>query len=160
MGAKTQRPLAGAAIVLCLITGERECTLQADLAARVGEDGSFELSEVPPGVYVVLYDPSGKAMEGWKEIDQMMINYEIDKRNRIPLSDEFHEVFMAGGMLTVHNLSVTFKEGEVVDFDGAVTSSKHGLTMEFYDLNPIMVDVKPGETSNVEIAALATDVTP
>lgn len=161
VSAKTQEPLEGAAAVMCLATDEKECIVQGSLTASVDKDGVFEVSEVPPGVYVILYDLSGKAKDSWKEIDQLRIAYDISEEylaeRMIPFSDEFFETFCGGGGLTVHNYSMSMKDGKVADVEGAFTSVKYGLTMEFHDMKPIMVEAKPGETSSIEIMARATD---
>jgi len=161
VSAKTQEPLEGAAVILCLATGEKEYIVQGGLTASVDRDGVFEVSEVPPGVYVILYDPSGKAKDSWKDIDQLRIAYDISEEylaeRMIPFSNEFFETFCGGGGLTVHNYSMSMKEGKVADVEGAFTSVKYGLTMEFQDMKPMMVEVKPGETSSIEIVARATD---
>jgi len=162
VSAKTQEPLEGAAAILCLATDERECIVQGGLTASVDKDGVFEMSEVPPGVYVILYDLSGKAKDSWRDIDQLRIAYDISEEylaeRMIPFSDEFFETFCGGGGgLTIHNYSMSMKDGKVADVEGAFTSVKYGLTMEFLDMKPIMVEVKPGETSSIEIMARATD---
>lgn len=161
VSAKTQEPLEGAAAVMCLATDEKECIVQGSLTASVDKDGVFEVSEVPPGVYVILYDLSGKAKDSWKDIDQLRIAYDISEEylaeRMIPFSDEFFETFCGGGGLTIHNYSMSMKDGKVADVEGAFTSVKYGLTMEFHDMKPIMVEAKPGETSSIEIMARATD---
>jgi len=161
VSAKTQEPLGGAAVILCLATGEKECIVQGGLTASVEKDGVFEVSEVPPGVYVVLYDLSGQGKDSWRDIDQLRIAYYISEEylaeRMIPFSKEFFETFCGGGELTVHNYSMSMKDGKVSDVEGAFTSVKYSLTMEFHDMKPMMVEVKPGETSSIEITARATD---
>lgn len=141
---ESQKPLAGAAIILCLVNNEEECTLRASLIATTEEDGSFKLSGVPLGKYIVLYNTSGEAKEGWREIDQLKINYKLQgRRPRSPtslLTDEFYDTFGGGGDVIVHKgTSVPFSDGIIESVEGAFTSEKYGLTMEFHDGKPIGV---------------------
>lgn len=143
VGFESQKPLAGATIILCLVNNEEECTLQASLIATTEEDGTFKLPS-PLGKYIVLYNTSGEAKEGWREIDQLKINYKLQgRRPRTPTSfitDEFYDTFGGGGGGVVHKgTSVSFSDGIIESVEGAFTSEKYGLTMEFHDGKPIEV---------------------
>jgi hypothetical protein len=208
LSANTTEPLAGAAIILGLVTGELECTLQSDLVAVVGEDGTFELVNVPPGTYVVFYDPSGEAKDSWENIDKLKIDlrwyvlgpavstldgatYFDSSGSVVPVVSEVDGAFIFNtpfnkiytelppyegpGTYINGDFFITFGGGgTVVITDGkgirwfgeyalwieaAFSSIKYGLTLEFHETNPLSIEVKAGETSNIEIMAMVTDVT-
>ena len=169
MGDKTQEPLAGAAIILGQVTGEAECTLQSDLIASVSEDGSFELADVAPGIYVVFYDPSGEVKGAWQGIDKLKVNYVLIGKPHKGLSsfitNELFNTLGGGDILIGHyseKLNGKFEDGIIKSIDGsfALTSKKYGITIQFEDGEPIVLEVKAGETTYLEISAMVTDVTP
>jgi hypothetical protein len=77
IGTTSQKPLAGGTVILCLVSGETQCTLQTDLTATAQEDGGFELTDIPAGQYVVLYEPSGEFKETWEDLDGVTLDYKL-----------------------------------------------------------------------------------
>jgi len=157
IGAESQKPLTGAAVVLCLDVGEKTCVLQADLVSISGEDGSFALTEVAPGSHVVFYDPSGEASGGWEEIDgsEMILNLEGLSGFASPARTELFSTFGGGGdILWQKGTSLEFTAGGVVG-DGSIISEKYGLTMDFYEGKPITIEIQPGQITDLEIKAWA-----
>ncbi len=158
IGTESQEPIAGAAIILCLVTAEKTCSLKANLVTEVKEDGSFELTNVPPASYVVLYDPSGKAMPGWKDIDGLEMILNLEGLSGFPSSarTELFSTFGGGGGITMQEgTSLEFEDGVVVGGDGSIISEKYGLTVDFREGKPIIIQVQPGRTTEVEIRAWA-----
>ena len=156
IGAESQQPLIGAAVILCLVVGEKTCVLQADLVSISGEDGELELTEVPPGSYVVFYDPSGKASSGWKEIDGLEMILNLQGLMPIPSADrtELFSTFGGEGTIRVQKgLTLGFDENGVFSGDGSIISERYGLTMDFYEGKPITTEVQPGKTTELEIRA-------
>ena len=155
---ESQKPLAGAAIILCLVNNEEECTLQVSLIATTKEDGTFKLFGVPLGKYIVLYNTSGEAKEGWREIDQLKINYKLQGRRPCSptsfITDEFYDTFGGSGKVFMQKgASVTLRDGIIESVEGAITSEKYGLTIEFHDGKPMMLQVESRKTSHIEVIA-------
>ncbi|MEE9324611.1 MAG: hypothetical protein V3U90_03540 [Dehalococcoidia bacterium] len=155
IGADSQRPLSGAAIILCLFTDERECTLQASLIATADESGEFQLSDVPPGSYVVLYDPSGGAKAGWEEIDGLKIKYGFTDVGLGGVTREFIDSFGGGSITIQEGTGWTYSDGELVAMDGSYVSEKYGLTMDFHMEEPVTIEARRGETTEFELRAWA-----
>jgi len=55
LGYKSNKPITAASILLCPITGESECELSTKYRAISEIDGRFQLSQIPPGQYVIVY---------------------------------------------------------------------------------------------------------
>lgn len=175
IGAYTEEPLAGAAIILGLVTGESECTLQSDLIASVGGDGAFALTDVPAGIYVVFYNPSGEAEETWQEIDGLNItNYALLDVVGKPINqyegvyslitNELYDTLLAGDEIKFwYDLTAISDPERIIEsIEGclALASAEYGIIMQFEDVGdgePTMLEVKAGETTNVEIMALVTE---
>lgn len=158
IGAESQQPLTGAAVVLCLVVGEKTCVLQADLVSISGEDGKFELTEVLPGSYVVLYDPSAKASSSWKEIDGLEMILKLEGLSGFPSSarTELFSTFGGGGGIRFQKgTTLEFKDGVVVGGDGSIRSEKYGLTMDFHEGKPITIEIQLGKITELEIRAWA-----
>ena len=166
IGTDTEEPLAGATIILGLVTGESECTLQSDLIASVGEDGTFALTDVPAGTYVVFYDLSEEAGGTLPEIDELKINYALigkpPRGGSSFIPNELYDTLGGGDALMVYleaGAQVTMEDGIITSIEGslALTSEKYGLTMEFHDGEPITVEVKAGETTDLDIMAIVAE---
>ncbi|OGO04159.1 MAG: hypothetical protein A2Y60_02955 [Chloroflexi bacterium RBG_13_54_9] len=159
MGAESQNPLSAAAVILCLVTADKKCSLKANLVTTVNEDGSFEIINIPPGSYVVFYGPSGKASSGWKDIDGLEMILNLDGLNDPPGSVSFEELkstFCGGGGMTIKRGTIfEFRGHIVVPMEGGIISEKYGLTMDFPEGKPITVDVQPGKVTQIEIKAWA-----
>lgn len=156
IGAESQKPLAGAAIILCLVGVERKCTLEADLIATVEEDGGFELTDIPPVSYVIFYDPSGNARVGWKEINELEISLKIEGV-AMPSSSqrtEFFSTFGGGESIGITpDTSIGFDaEGNIIG-EGSFISERYGLTLQFHDGQPLTIQVQRGEITELEIMA-------
>lgn len=172
IGAYTEEPLAGAAIILGLVTGESDCTLQSDLIASVGEDGAFALTDVPAGSYVVFYDPSGEAAEAWQDIDGLKItDYTLLDVVGQPyegigslITDELYETLRAGDEIwRMRDTAILLSPEQIlISIEGslALASVRYGITIQYEDIEdgePTMLEVKAGETTNVEIMALVAE---
>ncbi|HEY55186.1 MAG TPA: hypothetical protein G4N91_02760 [Dehalococcoidia bacterium] len=166
IGADTAEPLAGATIILGLVTGESECTLQSDLIAFVGEDGTSALTDVPAGIYVVFYDLSEEAEGTLQEIDGLEIDYaligEPPGGTSSFITNELYDTLGGGDILMQHyeaGANLTIEDGVIASIEGsfALTSFRYGLTMEFHDGEPITVEVESGETANLDIMAIVTE---
>jgi hypothetical protein len=166
---ETQEPLVGATVILGLVTGESECTLQSNLIASADEYGAFQLADVPPGMYIVFYDPTGNEKEAWSEIDKLKIIYElIGKQHKVAsyyITNELYDTLGGGGKLIGHygaGATIRINNGIIESITGshAFTSLKYGLTIQFTNGEPTSLEVKAGETVSVDIAIMITDVTP
>lgn len=158
IGAESAQPLAGAAVVLCSVVAEQTCMLRADLVSISTEEGSFELTEVPPGSYVVFYNPSAEASSTWEELDGLEMILKLEglglSRFPSPARTELFSTFGGGGSITWQKgTSIGFDDAGVLEGDGSIISEEHGLTMDFHEGKPITVEVQPGETTAIEIRA-------
>ena len=134
------------------------CVLQADLASISGKDGNFEITEVPPGLYVVFYDPSGKASSGWKDIDgvEMILNLEGLSPFPSPARTELFSTFGGGGSILLQKATVlAWDEDGVFKGDGSIISEEYDLAMDFHEGKPITVEIELGKTTELEIRAWA-----
>lgn len=140
LGMESGKPLGGVAIVLGLITGEtdsgKRCTLKANLVSMTGEDGNFSFAQVPQGTYAVFYDLSGSTRSDWEEIDETEIYLQVKFPGGVP-----------GGIGSglPKGYTSTIREGAI--------TYKQGLTMVFYESKPTTVEIKPNETTVIEIKA-------
>jgi hypothetical protein len=146
VGADSQKPLAGGEVMLCLISAETQCTLQTDLLATVQENGSFELADVSPGQYAVLYAPSGEFESTWKDLDGLALDYKLTNND---FGQEFKSTFGVVG-LEYLNLAIGPKGIQ----SGAVASPKYGLRLQFQDGAPITLAVEQGQPAEIEIKAV------
>jgi len=157
IGAVSQKPLVGAALILCLVGAERECTLQADLIATTEDDGDFELTDVPPSSYAVFYDPSGNAKAGWKEMDGLEISLKFEgvaMFSPSPERTEFFSTFGGGESIGMTpQTSINFDAEGNATGEGSLISNKYGLTLQFHDGQPLTIQVQRGETTGLEIMA-------
>jgi hypothetical protein len=157
IGAESQKPLAGAAIILCSVGTERKCTLQADLIATAEDDGGFELTGISPASYAIFYDPSGDAIAGWKEINGLEISLKIEgvaMFSPSPERTEFFSTFGGGeGISITPDTSIGFDAEGNVTGEGTFISEKYGLTLQFHDGQPLTIQVQRGEITELEIMA-------
>lgn len=173
LSANTSQPLAGAAIILGLVTGEFQCTLQNSLVTTSDNSGNFHFSEVTPGTYVLFYNPSGAANISFTQINNLVLPYKLIGEtpfSRNALTKEFHEAFGDAALLIRYEPQFSMTVGyddalqkEVIKKIAGTfeyVSKKYGIVMQFKDGEPITLEVKVGKTTNIKISALVTDITP
>ena len=121
--------------------------MQASLVAPTKEDGSFELRNVPAGEYVVLYDRLGGTRTTWTEVQGLQIDY--SDGNTI-----VRTLVGSGGTIEYRNFGTEFKGPPIPMIkEGGLTSSRYGLSIEFYKGDPIVARVEAGQITEVEIKA-------
>lgn len=138
-------------MILGLVSGEKKCTLKANLVTIVNEDGSFQFTEVPPGSYVIFYDPSGEAISKWKNIDGLEVSVNIEglspNKEAARARAELISTFGGGGKITMtKGSSLEFQGGIVTGGNGSIISHEYGLTMDYREGKPIMFEIQPGKT--------------
>jgi hypothetical protein len=141
-----------------LVVAENTCALRAELASATGREGGFELTEVPPGSYVVFYNPSAEASSRWKELDglEMILKLEGLSGFPSPAREELFSTFGGGGSITWQKgTSIGFDDDGALEADGSIISEEHRLIMDFHEAKPITIEVRPGETTSIEIRAWA-----
>ena len=154
---ESQKPHAGALIILGRISVEGECNIKANLVSSTDDHGKFSLSGVPSGAYVLFYDLSGKARATLKSIDGLRIIYRLGRHRSFGsvMTEEFFATFGGGGAVFCRSeTTAKIKDGKIISLDGSFSSEKYGLTIDFHKGKPIIVEVKPGETTELEIKAL------
>ena len=156
-GADSKEPLAGAAVILCPVTVEHTCLLTAALSTVAGEDGSFQMTDVPAGRYFSFYDRTGGAKENWEDSDQseLIINLQgLENRFRSEARTQLFATFGGGGGISESKGTVTrYKDGKLAGGDGSISSLALGLTLEFRELKPLQIEVVAGEEANLNIEA-------
>ena len=155
-GAESRQPIPNAVIILCRITDEDVCNVQADLAATTDDSGTFNISNVPPGSYVVLYNSYGKAHLNLSSIDGVNINYKLGP----PMSPdsmctkEFFSTFGGNEAVAVNKgTTVEFKDGVMVSINGSFISEKYGVTMDFHEGKPLIIKVQKEQITETKIEA-------
>ena len=160
IGADSKEALAGAAIILCRIISNGECTIQAEIITTTDDSGRFSFSTVPSGEYVLLYDSLGKAIPIWKTINELTINYKPGHRipGEVALPKEFFETFGGGGKIVAQRgtsigLDSLSDDAIASIKHGSFTSEKYGLTIDFREGNPPTIEVTQGKSVEIEINA-------
>lgn len=155
-GSESEKALAGAAIILCRISSDGECTVQTELITTADKSGEFSFSSVPTGGYVLLYDSLGEAIHTWKTIDGLNINYSLGRPMRFDslMTREFYETFGGSGDIVVKKGTKTeMHDGKITSINGSFTSEKYGFTIDFHEGKPLIIEVIPGKTVKIEINA-------
>lgn len=148
---ESNKVLAGAGIILCLDTGD-SCTTDAALSAQTGSGGEFEIVDIPPGRYVVLYNPTGIDMQS---ADGILV--EVNSRSAACLASGFMGSapadcqgsipFMDDPNLTLKgNASIAITSSDLSLDKGSIYSQKYGLHMDFVDSQPLSVEIEAGDT--------------
>ena len=141
-------PLKGALVVLAQYRSENEWVLNANFATTTDNDGSFILSDVEAGAYLVLYERTGEALttqESWngKELnflDNMILVCQDSEtqaefayapiRNNITYPGHGHVVILEWGLILEYKESAAFGEG-----------------------TPMQIEVEPDQITEIEILA-------
>ena len=149
VGATSNRPIAGAVMVLCeqvlpLVKFEETCIFDKELVTLTGSDGSFEFASVPPGSYTPLYVLPGEEYE--LAVDSLTDGQTIPLRPPFEVSIDQRTITGA----SYKNLEL--EEGNLVG--GAAAIPLIGLTIE-YQNGPLTVAVN---RRHVEIDIRATDL--
>jgi hypothetical protein len=138
------------------VIAEKTCRFESSLATTVDEDGEFAFTAAIPASYVVFYDPTGEAIESWKEIDG--VEMILDLEGLLPqnpaastVDGELYDTFGGGGEITIHEGSeLGIIDGKMAIVKGSITSEEYHLTMDFPDSEPITVEIRPGKTTELE----------
>ena len=156
IGSESDEILSGAAIILCRNTSNGECEIQAELITTTDERGRFNFPSVPPGRYVLLYDPLGKAITTWKTINGLIVDYKLGTPRSLgsQITKAFFDTFGGGDEVIVRKGTVaSMSDGKIASIDGSFTSKKYGFTIDFRKGKPLIIEVNQGETVEIEISA-------
>jgi hypothetical protein len=147
--------LAEALVVLCRKTPQDKCIVEGELRTRSDSQGTFILDSIPPGEYVVLYNPfpipdPDAYWEQWEggEFDYSS-NYQLLALTWFMRYDGDPENFFVlfgvgpGGGLEVD---------ETVAGNTAVWMERHPLIIEFVgNQTPASVQISPGKATQVVV---------
>jgi len=146
----TENPVAGAGIILCLDT-DGSCTTDAALSAQTGSDGEFEIADIPPGKYVILYNPNGINAQSTDKIlvevnsrsaaciaSGFMGSAPADCQGSIPFMDD-------PNLMLKGNASIAITESDLSLSEGSIYSQKYGLHLDFKDSQPLSVEIQAGD---------------
>jgi hypothetical protein len=147
---ETKQALASAGLILCLDTGN-SCTTNAALSAQTDPEGEFEIADIPPGKYVVLYNPNGLDIQS---VDGITV--EVNSRSAVCLASGFmgsapadcrgSVPFMDDPNLTLKgNSSIAITGSDLSLSKGSIYSQKYGLHLDFVDSKPLSVEIEAGE---------------
>lgn len=153
---ENQEPIVGGSIFLCLIIDmeaeEPECILNNQLLVKTDVDGSANFDEIEPGSYLVVY---GLPIE-IKDSSQGLHGKAVTYKTSIAPSGPFGKVTDPfGGSL---DILVSPEVAEVVISgtgmfvtNGAITSREYGLSIEYRDSNPTIIEVVAGEIIEITV---------
>jgi hypothetical protein len=163
--------VAGAGVILCGMAADNEenCTIDSDLVAITDGDGKFLLPDISSGAYMVLYNPQGEPASGWQALDGKELD--LSEKNWKCLLDVYQklgiypdctdfQMFNIGAeamfMPPGSKLNpVTGKNGDLLTIATAASflSRQYGVQLDFYEGEPLLVTVKPGQSASIEIKA-------
>jgi len=148
---ETQNALTGAGIILCLDTGD-SCTTDATLSVQTGSEGEFEIADIPPGRYVVLYNPNGIDAQSVDEIivevnsrsavciaSGFMGSAPADCQGSIPFMDDPNLMLKGSANIAITGSDISLAEGSLY-------SQKYGLHMDFKESKPLSLEIKAGDS--------------
>lgn len=177
-GANTGEPLADAHILLCRLPEQEGddclCTLQSTPTVQSEASGSFTLSGVPTGKYILMYgmpDELTSSPEEWSGVKIFRAKPCMkNMKNAVCQSPEAPEsIFWQDGGTIIGEVFSKFaqtnaevdsapigmrftgKVGGIYTFQGAVRSNQTGISLMISEgkLAPV-VHVKPGETTGLK----------
>lgn len=161
-GAKTNKVLPNAGIVLGKVTGEGICTIQGQFVTSTNSiNGEFTFYDVPVGTYVVFYNSSNEYLSLWRNLGGTQIYYGLlgkqESNSVMGLPTEFLTSFAGfgsgGGIIITPNTSITFENGKIIDVDGSFGSMKYHFYIDYHDGNPFTISVSKNTTTNVTFSA-------
>lgn len=172
VGAGTEEPLQRANIILCLLPEDESnflCTLQAAPTAVSDSSGTFTISNVPVGNYVLMYGLPGELVFSADEWEGVRVTKAEpcmrNMHNAVCQSSEDPEgvfwkeggtligdaIFKLGSPDEEPESTVVSTGGGAYTFQGAVRSDHTGISIMIVkgELAPV-VHVKAGETTDIE----------
>jgi hypothetical protein len=147
-------PISNAGIILCKWDVD-QCAVMSTLTTTTAADGSFKISPLPLGKYVILYYPQG-IQSGWEGIDGKILDFSTKTKTCLG-------GFMLGGQSTCADTPIfgdgelTLQKGSVLNIGpngttfskGTLVSNKYSLYVDFQNGDPVSIDALPGDQSNL-----------
>ena len=152
MGAESGQPLTDTQIILCQLSSEISgCTMQSAPTTRSDASGTFTLSDVSPGSYVLLYgmpDELVSSPEEWEGVVVGTITVVLDENGKFVQEGEGR--FWEDGWESV-GAQLTDAAGKTIYTDGYARSNSMGISMMVVnrEREPIVV-VQPRKTTEIE----------
>lgn len=167
----TNNAVAGAGVILCEMAtdNEEKCTIDSNLMVISDGDGKFLFPDISGGTYMVLYNPQGEPASGWqaldgKELDLSEKNWKcfLDVYKKLGIYPDCtnfqmfnigaEAMFMPPGAMVN---PVTGKNGDLLTIATAASflSRQYGVQLDFYDGEPLLVTVMPGQSASIEMKA-------
>lgn len=144
IGYITQKPIAGATVFLCPITGPNECQVQTSNSVISQSDGNFTFTNVAPGSYAIVLGLAGEFKVTTQSVDGKNIRFTDDST----LMDTFTNTGLTYSTNKVGSgLKISSAVGLV--FDGAVVADDTGLRMEFRNSDQSIFGVTVGNTTMI-----------
>lgn len=143
-------PLKGALVVLAPYRSENEWVLNANFATTTDNDGSFALSDVEAGSYLVLYDRTGEALvakESWN-------GKELSFLDNMILVCQDSETLAEFAYAPIRN-GITYPgHGHVVILEwGLILEYKVKESADFGEGTPMQIEVESNQITEIEILA-------
>jgi len=164
VGANTSRPLVDALIILCRVSEPEEeyssCILQALPIALSDANGTFNISDIPPGIYVLTYALPGELAvftdNEWKGIEVVYPDF-IFWGDGVALSPSSVEStgFWESGAEMLSDFTVNIVETEdghmkLFMGEGSIQSINLGISIMFED-NQMAPEVHVQEDETIDI---------
>ncbi len=158
---KRRPPLAGALVVLCQQkTSANQCIVNKRLSSKSDDQNAFAFASVPPGDYVVLYNPFPitDTSAYWKHWDGRRLDFkDFNTLNLSMLPDGSGKVEISPGPSGGISMGRSadgepVPSGATVGGNTAVWFASHPLIVEFVDAQkPLTVSIVAGQTTQVTI---------
>lgn len=150
-GYTTGRPISEANLLLCPVLSLTEFEFRNEIKAKTNSDGSFSITNVLPGSYVVVYSLNEVDLSGTDLIGKTISHYNINNLTNSFDSDLTILTADGQGGIQISNGAVSKLIG------GAAIFEQLGLIIEFREGQPITITSKVGETSLIEIRATESE---
>ena len=157
---ETQNAVADAGIVLCLDTGD-SCTIDADLSTQTDSDGKFEIADIPPGKYVIIYNPNGLDAQA---VDKLVV--EVNSKSAVCIASGFMGSAPADcqgsvpfmddpNLMLKGNASIAITGSDLSLSKGSIYSQKYGLHLDFKESKPLSLEIKAGDAVERDLSVWA-----
>jgi hypothetical protein len=145
----TDRPMKGAQVILCRVSGAKTCVIDINLTALTDSEGEVHIAEVKRGKYIVLYNSSGEKQSKWEGVEIDFTPVQPRGTNLLPVGQGILESLGASS-LSVCALQADLEwnssgQARAVSESGYLYFPDSDLAFILVESEPVSVNVR-GET--------------